>query len=152
MKLQSLAFTDQGAIPRKYTCQGEDCSPPLSFSDVPKETKTLALIVEDPDVPEWVRKDRLWVHWVVYNLPPNLKGLDENQKVPGLLGLNTSGKAKYMGPCPPDREHRYFFTLYALSKKIELPVGARKEEVLKEMEGHILAKAQLIGLYEQTPE
>lgn len=150
MDLTSPAFENKQTIPRKYTCQGEDISPPLVFSNIPDSTKTLALIMEDPDVPERIRKDQLWIHWVVYNLPPDLSGLKENQKVPGFLGLNTSGKAAYMGPCPPDREHRYFFTLYALDKNLDLPKGVSKKELLQAMEGHILAKAQLIGLYNKT--
>lgn len=151
MKIQSSAFEHKGVIPKKYTCQGGDISPPLSFFQVPETAKTLALIMEDPDVPLWVRKDQLWVHWVLYNLPPDLSGIEENQKASGLLGLNTSGKAAYMGPCPPDREHRYFFKLYALDTTLNFPKSPSRDELLAAMKGHILAEAQIVGRYEKTP-
>lgn len=147
MKLSSPAFDHEGSIPRKYSCQGEDINPPLEITGVPKEAKTLALIMDDPDVPEWVRKDRMWVHWVVYNINPSLKKIEENAKPFGTLGKNTAGQKQYMGPCPPDREHRYFFKLYALDTMLELREGATKEELLKAMEGHIIGESQVMGRY-----
>ena len=147
MKLKSSAFDHEGSIPRKYTCQGKDIIPPLEISDVAKEAKSLALIFDDPDVPEWVRKDRMWVHWVVYNIEPTKTKIEENAQPFGVLGKNSSGEKRYMGPCPPDREHRYFFKLYALDAKLDLGEGATKEELLQAMEGHILEETQLMGRY-----
>ena len=105
--------------------------------------------MDDPDVPAFVRKDQMWDHWVIFNIPPETKHLTEGKTPPGIQGNNTSGNAEYEGPCPPDREHRYFFRLYALDTTLDLPTGATKQEVLGEMEGHILAQAELIGLYKK---
>lgn len=149
MKLTSSAFRSGEKIPRKYTCQGTDINPPLQISDLPPKTKSLALIVDDPDVPPNVRKDRMWVHWVVYNIDPNLSTIPEGIPSIGVMGKNTGGENRYMGPCPPDREHRYFFKLYALDKKLDLNEGASKEELLKAMEGHILGQTELMGRYEK---
>lgn len=147
MKLSSPAFSHGGKIPSRYTCEGENISPPLHITGVPAGAKSLVLIVDDPDVPPFVREDQMWVHWVVYDLPPDTLQIEENQTPPGIQGKGTGGKAKYEGPCPPDREHRYFFKLYALSKKLSLPAGKTKEEVEEAMEGSILAEALLIGTY-----
>lgn len=148
MKLSSPSFAHGGKIPTLYTCEGADLSPPLKIEEVPKEAKSLVLIVDDPDVPEFVRKDRMWVHWVVYDLSPETTEIPENQVPPGTLGIGTGGEAKYQGPCPPDREHRYFFKLYALDQELSLPPGKRKEEVEKAMQGHVIAEAVLIGKYQ----
>lgn len=149
MKLNSSAFQEGGKIPSRYTCQGANISPPLSISDVPKEAKSLVLIMDDPDVPPFVRPDRMWDHWVIYDIPPAAHEFLEGATLPGTLGKNTSGLAKYEGPCPPDREHRYFLKLYALNKKLHLRPGATKKEVENAMAGHVLAECHLMGLYEK---
>lgn len=150
MKLTSSAFQNGGHIPRIYTCQGENISPPLEISDVPPKSKSLVLIMDDPDVPPSVRKDRMYVHWVVYNIEPTTIKIEENADPFGSQGKNTAHELGYVGPCPPDREHRYFFKLYAIDKVIDLKEGATKEEILKEIEGHIIAQTELIGRYEKT--
>ena len=149
MKLTSDAFNDGAIIPSRFTCEGLNHSPPLTFHDVPKNTKSLALIMDDPDVPSFIRPDCMFDHWVVFDLSPYLPGLLENASPPGTHGQNTAGENKYYGPCPPDREHRYFFKLYALDTRLELPTGARKRQVERAMEGHILAEATLMGRYEK---
>ncbi len=151
MKFKSSAFSEGGSIPRIYTCQGKDINPPLEISGVPSQAKTLALIMDDPDVPKQVRKDGLWVHWVVFNIDPKTTKIEENTPPFATYGSNTSKKQAYMGPCPPDREHRYFFKLYALDTRLSLPAGATKEEVEEAMEGHIVAEATLMGRYNKTP-
>ncbi len=150
MKVSSSAFKHNGKIPQKYTCQGVDTNPPLTIDEVPAGTKTLALIMDDPDVPRTLRKDGMFVHWVAYNIEPTMKTIEEGTLSLGTLGQNTGGMNRYMGPCPPDREHRYFFKIYALDTKLDLAPGASKEQLLKAMEGHILAQAELIGLYEKV--
>lgn len=147
MKIISPAFKHGARIPALYTCQGEDINPALEISDIPQEAKSLALIMDDPDVPESVRKDRMWVHWVVYNIDPRTQKIAENTPPFATYGKNTAHQVAYMGPCPPDREHRYFFKLYALDTKLALKEGATKEELLKAMEGHILAETELMGRY-----
>lgn len=149
MKLTSHAFKQGEKIPRKYTCQGVDINPPLEIAGVPKGAKSLALIMDDPDVPVRIRKDGMWVHWVAYNIPPDTKTIEEGMAV-GTAGQNTSKENQYMGPCPPDREHRYFFKLYALDAELDLPEGATKDELLHAMKDHVLAQAELIGLYEKS--
>jgi Raf kinase inhibitor-like YbhB/YbcL family protein len=149
MKLSSEAFKPNGKIPTKYTCQGLDINPPLDITDVPENTQSLALIMDDPDVPERIRKDRMWVHWVAFNIDPKTRNIKEGIPSLGIIGKNTGGMNRYMGPCPPDREHRYFFKLYALDRKLDLHEGATKEELLKTMEGHILAQCELIGRFEK---
>lgn len=150
MKINSPIFKHGEKIPSKYTCDGKGVNPPLEFSGIPKDAKTLVLIVDDPDVPSFVRKDRMYDHWVVYDIPPDILEILENTTPPGTVGVNTDAKLKYQGPCPPDREHRYFFKLYALDIALGLPPGATKKEVEKGMEGHILAQAELIGHYERV--
>src|SRR3989338_8517279 len=138
MKLTSPAFTEGGKIPSKYTCDGENSSPPLSISDVPTKAKSLVLLMDDPDIPETAKKSfnvSVWDHWVVFNVPPGTKAVSEGKNPPGVLGKNTGGKNSYGGPCPPDREHRYFFKLYALDTKLDLPEGVTKSEVEAAMEG-----------------
>ncbi len=149
MKLSSTAFEQGGKIPSKYTCDAEGINPPLQISDVPAHAKTLALIMDDPDVPEFIRKDRLYVHWVVFNMPPSVHTIAENTVPPGISGKNTGGKLGYQGPCPPDREHRYFFKIYALDGFLDLQEGASKADVEKAMNGRILAQAELMGKYER---
>ena len=103
--------------------------------------------MQDPDVPPTIRKDELWVHWIIFNLPPTLRAIEEGSRPPGTVGKGTGNRTAYQGPCPPDREHRYFFTLYALDCLLSLPQGVVKEEVEKAMQGHILAKSELMGTY-----
>ncbi len=150
MKISSPAFQNNGSIPPKYTCQGKNVSPPLEFYDIPQGAKSLALIMEDPDVPCCVRADCMYDHWIIFNIPPSTRQLAEHTTPPGIQGSNTSGQNRYTGPCPPDREHRYFFKLYALDCTLNLTTGASKTDLESAMQGHILAQAQLIGRYEKS--
>jgi Raf kinase inhibitor-like YbhB/YbcL family protein len=147
MMIRSSAFEPKQKIPSKYTCDGENINPPLSISGVPKDARTLSLIMEDPDVPASVRQDRMWDHWVVYNIPPQLKTIEEGSEPDGTPGKGTNGKTGYMGPCPPDREHRYFIKLFALDTELDLRAGASKAAVEEAMQGHILEQAELMGTY-----
>jgi hypothetical protein len=148
MKITSTAFEEGGMIPRKYTCDGEDVSPPLAWTGVPEAAKTIALISDDPDAPMGT-----WVHWVLFNLPASEKGLpeavptDKELKNGAKQGRNDFRRIGYGGPCPPGGTHRYFFKLYALDAVLNLPAGATKAELIKAMEGHILAQGQLMGKY-----
>jgi Raf kinase inhibitor-like YbhB/YbcL family protein len=146
MKLISPTFHDGGIIPSIHTCEGKNLPPPIAVSAVPKDAISLVLIMDDPDVPASVRADKMYDHWVLFNIAPTATNIDENSGTPG---KNTSGKNGYIGPCPPDREHRYFFKLYALDILLNLPAGATKKEVEKAMHGHIIAHTQMIGRYEQ---
>lgn len=149
MKLASPAFGHNGKIPPEYTCDGADVSPELNIADVPKNAKSLALIMDDPDVPKSIRPSGLWVHWVVWNIPVNTKIVPKGNEPEGVGGNSDFKRTGYGGPCPPDREHRYFFKLYALDAELNLAEGAAKKELEKEMEGHIIEKAELIGLYKR---
>jgi Raf kinase inhibitor-like YbhB/YbcL family protein len=150
MELRSPAFTQGGMIPQKYTCDGEDVSPPLEFSGLPEGTRSIALISDDPDAPMGT-----WVHWVYYNIPPDTQALPENiepaenPSAGGMLGENDFRKIGYGGPCPPSGTHRYFFKLYALDTMLELKQGAVKKHLLKAMEGHIISQAELMGKYKR---
>lgn len=152
MHLESPAISPDHLIPRRHTCDGTDLSPPLSWSGVPAGAKSLALIVDDPDAPDPAAPQRTFVHWVVYNIPPSASGLSEGaaQALPpgALQGLNDWRDKGYGGPCPPIGKHRYFFKLYALDTMLELkrPTKAAVEEA---MQGHILDRAELIGLYQR---
>lgn len=149
MRITSSAFHDHSMIPSKYTCDGIDVNPPLFFNGVPKNAKSLALIVDDPDVPPQIRADRNWDHWVMWNIPPNVERIDEGKTPPGVVGRNSWGKNAYGGPAPPDREHRYFFKLYALDTTLDLPTTAGKRELEIAMDGHILKQAEVVGCYER---
>jgi len=149
MKLSSSAFEEGGRIPSKYTCDSDNINPHLEISDVPSGAKTLALIMEDPDVPKNLRPDGMWDHWIVFNIPPDTSQIPEGKEPRGTHGEGTSGNQDYNGPCPPDREHRYFFKLFALDSTLELKEKATKPELEKAMEGHILEKAELMGTYER---
>ena len=142
MKITSPEFQYNDSIPSKFTCQGEDINPQLIIEDFPKDTKTLALIMDDPDAPMGT-----WVHWVVFNIPV-IPRIEENS-IPGTQGKNTAGKLKYHGPCPPSGTHRYFFKIYALDMELPLSEGASKGALEKVMQGHILDKTELIGLYKK---
>jgi Raf kinase inhibitor-like YbhB/YbcL family protein len=151
LELTSAAFEEGSTIPTQYTCDGPDVSTPLSWSGLPAGAKSLALIGDDPDAPVGT-----WVHWVLYDLPPDVaalaKGLppDEQLANGGKQGKNDFGKIGYCGPCPPrGSAHRYFFKLYALDAELNLSPGATKKELLKAMEGHILAEGQLMGRYQR---
>lgn len=144
MKMSSPAFADHEAIPAKYTCDGQDLIVPLKFEGVPDGAASLALIVDDPDAPGGT-----WDHWVVWNIPPRTKEIAEGKHPPGVTGKNSWGKNAWGGPCPPDRQHRYFFKLYALDAKLDLPPGERKTDLEKAMKGHVLAEAQLVGVYDR---
>ena len=150
IKITSSAFEDGGLIPAKYTCDGADVSPPLQWDIVPEGTKSIALICDDPDAPMGT-----WVHWVLFNLPAQAKELAENippeRSLPNgaKQGINDFHKIGYGGPCPPGGTHRYFFKLYALDTELDLQASANKGQLLKAMEGHILAQKQLIGKYKR---
>jgi Raf kinase inhibitor-like YbhB/YbcL family protein len=147
MKISSPAFENNASIPIKYTCEGENINPAIEFKDVPTGTKSLALLMDDPDVPKNLKPDGVFDHWVVFNMPPETSGIAENSTAPGVTGKNSAGQNKYTGPCPPDREHRYFFRLYALDTMLNLDQNATKEDVLKATEGHILEQSELVGKY-----
>ncbi|NIR44309.1 MAG: YbhB/YbcL family Raf kinase inhibitor-like protein [Gemmatimonadetes bacterium] len=151
LQLSSPAFEDGESIPRRFTCQGADLSPPLSWTDVPEGAISLALIVDDPDAPAGT-----WVHWVIYDIPAALDGLPEG--LPGdavtpqgaRQGINDFRRVGYGGPCPPAGEpHRYYFYLYALDIQTGLPVSATKEDLLEALSGHVLGESQLMGRYER---
>jgi len=152
MKLTSSAFKDHGNIPSEYTCQGKNVSPPLSWTSPPEGTKSLALIVDDPDAPDPKAPKMTWVHWVLYDLPSASRSLPRaaHDLPPGTKqGLNDWHKPEYGGPCPPVGRHRYFFKLYALDTSLPKLVHPTKQQLLDAMDGHILARAQLIGSYEK---
>ena len=147
MIIKSSAFQNKELIPSKYTCDGEDINPPLEIEGVPEEAKSLVLIVDDPDAPMGT-----WVHWVVWNISPEIKHIGEDS-IPAAAGaqegMTDFGRPGYGGPCPPSGTHRYFFKLYALDTELDLPASARKEDVEEAMKGHILDSATLVGLYKR---
>lgn len=144
MEIKSPAFEHQQFIPKKYTCEGEDLSPPLVFKSIPEKTVSLAIIIDDPDAPGGT-----FDHWIAWNLSPHTTTLDENAKVP-MQGKNGFKVNRYRGPCPPPgKPHRYFIRVYALDTKLNLPEGSSKKNVLDAMEGHILGKGELIGIYKR---
>ena len=143
LKVTSIGFKNDGFIPKKYTCDGDDVNPPLNIDGIPKETKSLAIIFDDPDAPMGI-----WVHWVIWNILP-MKEIEEDS-VPGIEGMNDFNKRSYGGPCPPSGTHRYFFKIYALDTKLDLNANSRKEDIERTIEGHILAKGEIIGLYSRS--
>lgn len=151
MKLTSPAFPHEGEIPDVYTCDGRDVSPPLQWTGVPPGTKSLVLIVDDPDAPDPRAPRMVWVHWVLYNLPPELPGLAEAAGVPkgATAGMNDFGRTRYGGPCPPIGRHRYFFKLYALDTRLPEMGAITKAQLERAMSGHVLAEAVLMGTYER---
>ncbi|MBI4089510.1 MAG: YbhB/YbcL family Raf kinase inhibitor-like protein [Candidatus Levybacteria bacterium] len=145
MTIISTAFHNNKYIPNKYTCDGENVNPPLTFSKVTRDTKSLVLIVEDPDAPMGV-----FTHWVVYDIPSStLQILEDQVPAKSTQGMTDFGKTAYGGPCPPSGTHRYFFKLFALDSPLNLSEGATKDEVQMKMEGHILESSELIGLYKK---
>jgi Raf kinase inhibitor-like YbhB/YbcL family protein len=152
MRLQSTAFGPNEAIDPKYTCEGDDVSPPLAWTAVPEGTRSLVLIVDDPDAPDPARPERVWVHWLVYDIPPTVAFLPEGASTAlpagAQQGINDWGKAEYGGPCPPIGRHRYFHRLYALDTTLELATPERAA-LEAAMQGHVLARAELVGTYEK---
>ena len=149
-QLTSDAFASGQSIPAKYACVGRNISPALAWTDAPAGTQSFALIMDDPDAPSGT-----WVHWVLYNINPDKRELQEDLPITGksidpeaiYVGKNSSGNIGYDGPCPPSGTHRYYFKLYALDTLISLLPGASKEQLLKEMGGHILAQTELMGTF-----
>jgi Raf kinase inhibitor-like YbhB/YbcL family protein len=143
LKLTSPAFEDGERIPDKYTCDGADINPPLRMENIPENTKSLALIVDDPDAPAGT-----WVHWVMWNINPEVSEIKENQVPRGAVqGLNDFKKNSYGGPSPPSGNHRYFFKLYALDALLDPEEGASKRDLKEAISGHIIARTQLMGTY-----
>lgn len=146
LSLTSSVFSHEGMIPATYTCDDQDISPPLAWASVPDGTKTFVLICDDPDAPMGT-----WDHWILFNIPSSVSELIEDIKdLPAGTerGRNSWGRDDYGGPCPPDRIHRYYFNLYALDIRLDLPKGASKQEVLQAIEGHVLEQAILMGRYD----
>jgi hypothetical protein len=153
--LTSSAFTDGGKIPSQYTCKGENISPPLNWSDLPANTQSLVLIVDDPDAPDPRAPKMTWVHWVLYNIPVDIDELPAGASPAALPagsieGINDWKKTGYGGPCPPIGEHRYFHKLYALDSALEVISSPTKANVLAAMQGHIIGETELIGTYEKS--
>lgn len=153
--LNSSAFKPNGAIPAKYTCEGKDVSPALTWSGVPSGTKSLALIVDDPDAPDPAAPKMTWVHWILFDVPPSTKSLPEAADASSLPrktreGLNDWKRTGYRGPCPPIGRHRYFFKLYALDTELGNLGEPTKAQLEKAMVGHILGEAQLVGTYQKS--
>lgn len=150
INITSPAFREGQMIPQQYACDGDNISPPLSWDGIPDGTQSLVLIMDDPDAPRGT-----FIHWVLYDLPPDLDGLPENLPkdktlaVGGEEGINSTDQLGYMGPCPPSGTHRYFFKLYALDDKLNLPAGETKDRLLNAMVGHILGQGQLMGRYQR---
>jgi Raf kinase inhibitor-like YbhB/YbcL family protein len=154
MVINSPSFSHNGVIPSRHTCDGLDISPPLAWSGVPAGTTSFALIVDDPDAPDPAAPKRTWVHWVLYNIPANVGGLAEGiaaKTLPAgtLDGINDWHRTGYGGPCPPVGRHRYFFKLYALDATLPDLNKPSKAALEKAMQGHVLAQAELIGLYQR---
>jgi len=145
LRISSPAFEDNGSIPAKYSCDGANVNPPLVIDNVPAGTKALALIVDDPDAPVG-----MWVHWVMWNVEPKTGEIGEDSVPTGAQqGKNDWHRNDYGGPCPPSGTHRYFFKLYALNGALNLPATTTKTDLEKAMDGHILAQAQIVGLYKR---
>lgn len=152
MMLSSTAFANNGAIPKRYTCSGADVSPPLAWSGVPAQTKSLALIMDDPDAPDPRAPRMTWVHWVLYNIPVTAEGLPEDAEAHGLpagaqSGVNDFKRTGYGGPCPPVGRHRYFHKLYALDEVLPELHKPTKSALLAAMQNHVIGQAQLVGTY-----
>ena len=143
MKISSKAFSNEGTIPAKYTCDGDEVSPPLHIEGIPQGTISMALIAEDPDAPKGT-----FDHWLVWNIDP-VADIEEGGR-PCISGKNGAGKTGYHGACPPNGSHRYFFYLFALDTDIDLPAGASKQELQDAMEGHIIGQGSLMGTYQRN--
>lgn len=148
MQIRSTAFANGASIPSKYTCDASmPPNPPLAFSGVPAKAQSLVLIMEDPDVPKNLMPSGVFDHWMVWNISPSSKGIREGDSKQGINGM---GKAGYVGPCPPDREHRYFFHLYALDTKLGDSKIANRKELEEAMKGHVIEQADLMGRYNKV--
>ena len=145
LTITSPAFEGNSYIPKKHACGGEDVSPELNWDALPAGAKSVAVIMDDPDAPSGV-----WDHWVKFNIASSTTIIEEGIEPQGVSGIGTSGNRDYFGPCPPDREHRYFFKLYSLERELDLKEGASKKEVEIAMKGHILQQTELIGYYERS--
>lgn len=156
-RISSPAFEDGGSIPSRHTCQGKDSSPALTWTDPPAGTRSFVLLVDDPDAPDPAAPRRVWVHWIRYNIPPNERGMPEGAGAHAPTGgaqdvLTDANERGYHGPCPPIGRHRYFFRLFALGVVLpDLGARARRAEVERAMEGHVLGTAVLMGTYEKPP-
>ena len=142
LTIKSPAFQPNGTIPKKHTCDGQDTNPPLTIEGTPKESNSIVLVVEDPDA------SGTFDHWVVWNIPPSTTQIAENS-IPGTEGLNSARHVGFMGPCPPSGSHRYFFKVYALDTELKLGAKSTKKDLEKAMQDHILAKGELVGLYQR---
>ncbi len=143
MKISSPTFQNNSAIPKKYTCDGENTNPPLEISEVPVKAQSLVLIVDDPDAPSGT-----WVHWVIWNIDPKTTRIEENSvSIKAVEGTTSFGRTSYGGPCPPSGTHRYFFKLYALDTKLDLSPSDKKDQLEEAMKNHTLDYAEIIGLY-----
>jgi len=154
-KISSPAFAPNGSIPSQYTCEGADLSPPLEWTGAPDGTRSFALIVDDPDAPDPAKPQRVYVHWVAYNIPASTTKLPENAAKTGLPrgamhGTNDWGKQTYGGPCPPIGRHRYFFKLYELDNELTNLSSPSKADLERAMKGHILAQTELMGTYQKA--
>lgn len=150
MQLTSTAFTDGNEIPAQYTCEGADRSPPLAWRDVPAAARSLALVVDDPDAPDPAAPKRVWVHWVLYDIPTDSGGAGEAAApARARTGKNDWNHAAWGGPCPPIGRHRYFFKLYAVDVELGDRGALTKTELLKAIDGHVLAEAVLMGTYQK---
>lgn len=152
-RLSSTAFGPNGQIPARYTCDGQDLSPPLAWESVPSGSQSFALLVDDPDAPDPAAPRRVWVHWILYNLPATLPSLPEgagnrSPKEGALEGLNDANRHGYQGPCPPIGRHRYFFRLFALDTALpDLGAQARRRDLEAALQGHVLGSTSLMGTY-----
>ncbi len=156
MKLSSPQFEQNEFIPSRYTCDGDNINPPLIIENAPEEAQSLVLVMDDPDIPVEIKEKigiKVFDHWIVFNIDPETEQIEENS-LPGICGSNTRGDHEYTGPCPPPqyepKVHRYFFKLYALDIMLNLKEGATKKEIEEAMEGHIIAKAELVGKYSRV--
>jgi hypothetical protein len=145
LKLTSPAFDHEGTIPKKYSCQGDDINPELGIEGIPEETKSLVLIMDDPDAPVGT-----WVHWLVWNLNPSISKIEENSTPKGVVGKNSWSRNDYGGPCPPSGTHRYYFKLYAIDTKLSLGGPSDKKTVENVMKGHIIEETVLMGKYKRA--
>ncbi|MGM0629255.1 MAG: YbhB/YbcL family Raf kinase inhibitor-like protein [Patescibacteria group bacterium] len=157
MKISSSAFKNSELIPQKYSCDGDNINPPLEITEIPESVKSLILIMDDPDIPSFVKESKgidVFDHWVVFNIKPDTEDstsftVEEGVEPKGSRGVNSTGKTGYMGPCPPDGSHRYFFKIYALNSALDLPESASKAQVEKAMDGLVTDSAELMGHYDR---
>lgn len=147
LSLTSSTFKNEEPIPSGFTCDGEGISPPLSWEHVPEGATSFVLIMDDPDA-----LGGTWDHWIVFNIPPTVTGVAEGEEPEGVGGASSFERSGYGGPCPPSGSHRYVFHLYALDTMLDVGEGASKQEILRAMEGHVIAKAELIGTYERSAQ